>query len=207
MPASLLFALGNLNFNNQRLNVAKSYNQNGLVLLCSSFSREIAPGYRVGWVTPDKWKDNIERLKVAINLRTPTLPQLAIADYLKNGGYDHLLRKIRRAYAQKMVYMANTVMRYFPSGTRVTSPEGGFVLWVQTPENIDSLVLYRMALQSGTSLTPGYIFSATSRYSNFIRLNTAYMSFSNERAIKRLGELAANCADMNVNPSPYCSYT
>jgi DNA-binding transcriptional MocR family regulator len=198
---------GDLTFNNQRPDVVKSYDEKGLVLLCSSFSKEIAPGYRVGWVTPGRWKEDMERLKIAINLGTPILPQLAIADYLENGGYDHLLRKIRRAYAQKMAYMANAVMRYFPSGTRVTSPEGGFVLWVQMSENIDSLVLYQMALQSGISLAPGYIFSATSRYSNFIRLNTAYMSFSNERAIKRLGELAASCAGMNVNPSPYYSYT
>jgi DNA-binding transcriptional MocR family regulator len=101
------------------------------------------------------------------------------------------LRKIRRAYAQKMAHMANAVCRYFPAETRMTSPEGGFVLWVQLPESVDSLVLYRQALQSGITLAPGYIFSPTTRYRNFIRLNAAYMSFATERAIQRLGELAS----------------
>ena len=65
-------------------------------------------------------------------------------------------------------------MRYFPGGTRVTRPNGGIVLWVKMPDYVDSLVLYKQALQAGITLAPGYMFSATEQYRNFIRLNAAY---------------------------------
>ncbi|MCE1255644.1 MAG: aminotransferase class I/II-fold pyridoxal phosphate-dependent enzyme, partial [Anaerolineae bacterium] len=161
------------------------------VLLMSSFSKDVSPAYRVGWLAGGRYRMDVERLKMATTISTALLPQLAIAEFLDNGGYDHHLRKIRRVYAQKVAQMAHAVMRYFPEGTRVTSPEGGFVLWVQMPEEVDSLVLYQKALRAGVTIVPGYLFSAIPKYRNYIRLNAAYMSFAAERAIQRLGELVA----------------
>lgn len=183
---------GELSFADQRPGVCKSYDRNGSVLLCSSFSKDISPSYRVGWIAPGRYRQEIERLKFVLNIGTAILPQLAIAEFLDDGGYEHHLRKIRRAYSQKVSAMAHAVLRHFPEGTRVTSPEGGFVLWVQLPQNIDSLALYTRALSAGVTLAPGHIFSATPRYRNFIRLNAAYMSFSAERAVERLGDLVRN---------------
>jgi DNA-binding transcriptional MocR family regulator len=90
--------------------------------------------------------------------------------------------------------MSQAVMRYFPPGTRVTRPSGGFVLWVQLPENVDSLELYKLALQGGITLTPGYVFSATRQFSNFIRLNAAEWSYLVERGLERLGEMVEELA-------------
>ena len=182
---------GELAFSGQHPGVAKAYDRKGLVLLCSSFTKDISPSFRVGWLAPGRYQDQIVRLKMATTLGTATLPQLAIAEFLESGGYDHHLRKIRRAYAEKAAQMAHAVLRYFPEGTRVTSPSGGFVLWVQMPPQVDSLVLSRRAVENGVTFAPGYIFSATPRYANYIRLNAAYMSFTAERALKRLGELIA----------------
>lgn len=180
---------GELSFSEPRPGVAKAYDRYGLVLLCSSFSKDVSPSYRIGWIASGRYRPQVERLKMATSLATALLPQYAIAEFLESGGYDHHLRKIRRAYAQRVAHMAHTVLRCFPEGTRVTSPSGGFVLWVQLPETVDSLALYRQALQSGITLAPGYLFSATPRYSNFVRLNAAYMSFSAEKSLERLGEL------------------
>jgi DNA-binding transcriptional MocR family regulator len=180
---------GELSFEDPRPGVCKTYDRQGLVLLCSSFSKDISPGFRVGWIASGRFHPLIELQKMATSLASPLLPQYAIAEFLESGGYDHHLRKIRRAYAQKVAHMAYTVMRTFPEGTRVTSPTGGFVLWVQLPEQVDSLDLYRQALQAGMTLAPGYLFSATPRYRNFVRLNAAYMSFAAEKSIARLGEL------------------
>ena len=185
---------GELYFGDQRPLVAKSFDKKGLVLLMSSFSKDISPSYRVGWLAGGKFRLEVERWKMATSISTAQLTQLAIAEFLDSGGYDHHLRKIRRVYAQKVAQMAHAVNRYFPDGTRVTSPEGGFVLWVQMPEKVDSLVLYQRALKAGITIVPGYLFSATSKYRNYIRLNAAYMSFSAERAIQRLGEITAELA-------------
>ena len=182
---------GDIHFSEQRPTVAKAYDRKGLVLLCSSFSKDMCPGYRVGWVAPGRFRADVEWLKYTSNVATATLPQLAVAQFLASGGYDHHLRRIRRAYARHVALMSQAVMHFFPEGTRVTRPTGGFVLWVQLPERVDSLELYKLALRSGITLTPGHLFSAVQQYRNFIRLNAAYWSDDAERAMQRLGELIA----------------
>lgn len=180
---------GELTFDEQRPLVAKAFDRKGLVLLCSSFSKDLAPSYRVGWVAPGRYRQTVEWLKFTTNIATASLPQLAVAEFLASGGYDHHLRHIRKVYARHVAQMSQAVTRYFPPETRVTRPQGGFVLWVQLPEQIDSLELYKRALKAEITITPGYIFSATHQYHNFIRLNAAFWSEREERAIARLGEI------------------
>ena len=182
---------GDLYFGEQRPRVAKSYDKKGLVLLCSSFSKDISPSYRVGWIAPGRFYRQIERLKLATNVGTAILPQLAIAEYLATNGYDHHLRRVRQAYAQKVAQMSQAILKYFPDGTRVSSPAGGYVLWVQLPEQVNSLDLFRQALKAGINIVPGHIFAPTPKYHNFIRLNAAYWSDKNAWAVRRLGELTA----------------
>jgi DNA-binding transcriptional MocR family regulator len=180
---------GELYAGSLRPTVAKAYDEDGLVLLCSSFSKDISPGYRVGWIAPGRFRKRLVQAKFSTNVSSPLLQQMAIAEFLETGGYDHHLRKLRRAYAQKVAYMSHAVMQHFPEGTRVSAPSGGYVLWVQLPEEVDSLLLYQQALKNGITIAPGYVFSSRPRYRNFVRLNAAYMSFSTERAIVKLGEL------------------
>jgi DNA-binding transcriptional MocR family regulator len=182
---------GELFFSGVRPSVCKAYDRKGLVLLCSSFSKDLVPGYRVGWVVPGRFKSTVEWLKYTTNVATATLPQVAIAKFLESGGYEHHLRSIRRLYAGFVSQLSQAVMRYFPEGTRVTRPNGGIVLWVQLPDYADSLKLYKQALQAGITLAPGYMFSATDQYKNFIRLNAAWWSYDADRAMRRLGELVA----------------
>lgn len=136
----------------------------------------------------------MQRLKLALNLGTAVLPQMAVAAFLSGGGYDHHLRRLRREYAQRVSQMRQAVVQYFPEGTRVSSPRGGYVLWVQLPEQIDSLELYGPALKAGISIAPGYMFSASSKYRNYIRLNAAFWSFSALRALEKLAQLAHEAA-------------
>jgi DNA-binding transcriptional MocR family regulator len=185
---------GELYFTEKRPLVAKAFDQKGLVMLCSSFSKDISPGLRVGWAVPGRWKAEVEWLKVMTSAATGTLPQMVVAKFLESGGYDHHLRHIRREYARSVALMSQAVMRYFPPGARVTRPSGGFVLWVQLPENVDSLELYKLALQGGITLTPGYVFSATRQFRNFIRLNAAEWSYPIERGLERLGDMVTELA-------------
>ncbi|PWB50607.1 MAG: GntR family transcriptional regulator [Anaerolineales bacterium] len=186
---------GELYFSGVRPSVCKAYDRKGLVLLCSSFSKDLVPGYRVGYVAPGRFKSTIEWLKYTTNVATSTLPQVAIAKFLESGGYERHLRSIRRLYAGFMSQLSQAVLRYFPEGTRVTRPNGGIVLWVQMPDYADSLELYKQALQVDITLAPGYMFSATEQYRNFIRLNAAWWTYETDRAMRRLGELVAEQGD------------
>jgi DNA-binding transcriptional MocR family regulator len=180
---------GELYFGEKRPLVCKAFDTKGLVILLSSFSKDISPGLRLGWIAPGRFSAEVEWLKLTLSASSPTLPQMAVAEFLESGGYDHHLRRIRREYARNVQLMSDAVMRYFPEGTRLTRPAGGFVLWVQLPEKVDSLELYKIALQGGITLAPGHVFSATSQFSNFIRLNAATFNYSIERALERLGEM------------------
>ncbi|GFE56770.1 GntR family transcriptional regulator [Geobacter sp. AOG1] len=190
---------GDLSFSHERPRVAKSYDREGLVLLCSSFSKTLAPGYRVGWIAPGRYQTEIERLKGILTIADATPPQLAIAEFLANGGYDHHLRSLRRIHARQTALMAQAVGRHSPPGTRVTCPTGGFVLWVEFPPWVDSLALYEQALAAGITIAPGPIFSAAQKYRNCIRLNAGYWSERVERAIETLGQLAG-AMEHAVNP-------
>lgn len=181
---------GDLSFSDKRPSVAKAYDKKGNVLLCSSFSKTLAPGYRVGWIAAGRFQEQIERGKMLANVATATPPQLAIAEFLANGGYDHHLRTIRRVYASKVAQMADAVGRYFPTGTRVSRPMGGFVLWVEMPEAINALKLYELSRNAGVTFAPGPLFSAAGKYQNCIRLNAAFWCDEVERAVAMLGSLA-----------------
>jgi DNA-binding transcriptional MocR family regulator len=172
----------------------KSFDEKGLVLYCSSFSKTLAPGYRVGWIAPGRFRQEIQQLKTLLNIASPSPTQLAIAEFLTNGGYDHHLRALRRTYARQMGRMREAVLRYFPEGTRVTRPAGGHVLWVELPQGADSLILYREALQKGISVAPGTIFTLGDKYRNCFRLNAAFWSERIEQALETLGGIAEKIA-------------
>jgi DNA-binding transcriptional MocR family regulator len=181
---------GDLTFTSERPVSARAFDLKGLVLLCSSFSKTLAPGYRVGWIAPGRYQAEVEQIKLMTNISTPTPTQLAVADFLTNGGYDRHLRRLCRLYASQTARMAEAVGRYFPPGTRVSQPEGGHFLWVEMPDGFDSFALYDAAMSHGISITPGPIFSATGKYPNCIRLNASSWSARVEQAIETLGRLA-----------------
>jgi DNA-binding transcriptional MocR family regulator len=185
---------GEIYFGTKRPLVCKAFDTKGLVMLFSSFSKDISPGLRVGWVAPGRYQAEVEWLKFTISAAAPTLGQKVITRFLESGGYEQHLRRIRREYARNIDLLSSAVMRYFPEGTRLTHPSGGLVLWVRLPENVDSLDLYRTARQAGITLAPGYVFSATQQFPNFIRLNAAEFTYSTERAVERLGGMVTEMA-------------
>lgn len=182
---------GDLCFGPIRPRTAKAYDKLGLVLLCSSFSKTLAPGYRVGWAAPGRFKPQVESLKFTSSMATVTAPQMAVADFLQCGGYDRYLRKLRRILSTQVQQMSAAVGRYFPAGTKVTRPQGGYVLWVELPRSIDSLELHRRALERKISIVPGPIFSAKQKYRNFIRLSCGLpWSEKIDGALRTLADLA-----------------
>ncbi len=185
---------GDLAFGPSRPVAVKAYDEKGLALYCSSFSKTLAPGYRVGWIAAGRYQRKVQQLKSLFNIATATPTQLAIAEFLTNGGYDHHLRTIRRVYSRQMEKTRDAVARHFPSGTLVTRPEGGFVLWVEMTEAVDSMRLYEEARKKGIGLAPGTLFSTAGRYRNCIRLNSAFWSERAEQAIETLGEMAKGLA-------------
>lgn len=179
---------GDLGFSQARPSLLKYWNED--VILCSSISKSLSPGLRVGWIAPGKYQPQIEYMKYVLNLATATIPQLAVADLLENGQYDRHLRRVRGEYAQAVARMTAAAIQYFPEGTKISQPLGGFVIWLELPGNIDSFALAKQALDHGISIAPGPVFSASKKYSSFIRLSCA-CEWNNrvEVALMKLAEL------------------
>ena len=162
-------------------------------MLCDSFTKTLSPGARVGWVAPGRFRAQVEFLKFVNTSATASLPQMALAEFLRDGGYDHHLRRIRRYYASQAERMTEAVSRYFPAGTRVTRPAGGMCLWVELPGAADALAVYHRALAIGIGIAPGPIFSAKQRFGNFVRLNCGNpWSEQIENAIRKLAQIIAS---------------
>jgi len=183
---------GNLSFGPQRPKAAKAFDKDGWVMLCDSFTKTLSPGYRVGWVAPGRFRAKVEFLKYVNTSASPSLTQMAVAEFLQNGGYDHHLRRIRRFYAAHMQRMTEAVTRYFPIGTKLTRPTGGMCLWIELPSNVDSLVVYHRAMAVKITTAPGSIFSAKQSFKNFIRLNCGNpWTDKIENAVRTLGQIVA----------------
>jgi DNA-binding transcriptional MocR family regulator len=181
---------GDLGFDDERPIVAKAYDEDRSVLLCSSFSKTMAPGYRVGWVVAGKHFQELQRRKYASSVCSAGLTQRVIAEFLSNGGYDHYLRRARKAYATSVGRVADAIARYFPAGTKMSRPLGGFVVWVELPEVVDTMKLFARARDAGIVFAPGPIFTAQDAYRNCMRITASRWSPDVEGAIARLGRLA-----------------
>lgn len=179
----------------QRPPPAKTFDREGLVMHCSSFSKCLAPGYRIGWAAAGRYAPVVQRLKMMSSLATSLPPQLAISEYLAAGGYDRHLRGLREALSRQRQHALRMVERHFPAGTRVTRPQGGYFLWVELPAEVDALALHRRALDDHRiSSAPGALFSADRRFAHHVRLNVSFDADDSQRfddALRVLGRLAA----------------
>lgn len=182
---------GELYFGHARPLPAKTYDTQGLVLHCSSFSKCLAPGFRIGWAIAGRYARAVQRLKLATTLSASGPAQGALAQYLERGGYDRHLRRLRGTLAAQQERMLDAVARYFPAGTRVTRPQGGFFVWLEMPPGADALELHRRALAQGISVAPGPIFSASGQFGHALRLNYGHpWDERMENAVRELGRLA-----------------
>jgi DNA-binding transcriptional MocR family regulator len=167
------------------------------IIYCSSFSKTIAPGYRIGWMAtknPPHVQSALER-KLASTLSGPPLLQAAFAEFLATGGYDNHLRRIRRVFADTIARMSRAIERSFPKGTKVSRPAGGFVLWLELPKSVQTAPLFDKALDNGICFVPGDMFSASGRYGHCLRLSCGHgWDERIEKGVMKLGKLVSAAA-------------
>ncbi|WP_437918916.1 PLP-dependent aminotransferase family protein [Sphingobacterium sp. LRF_L2] len=181
---------GNLFFGATRPKPCKAFDEAGIVMWCGSISKTLAPGYRVGWVAPGRYKEKIIRQKLLQTLSTPVLYQEVVADFMEHGRYEHHLRDFRNKLYTNCLRFQQAIEEYFPDSTKISQPQGGFVLWLEFPEHVDTAVLYDRAIQQNISFAPGRIFTLQERYNNCMRLNFALDWNDKLRYdLKRLGQI------------------
>jgi len=167
----------------------KSLDIDGRVLLCSSFSKTLAPGLRVGWIIPGRYLDRALHMKYIGTGSTGTLAQYAVAEFIRNGHYHRHLRRMRQIYQRNLEVFTCRVRQYFPCGICVSRPQGGFIMWVELPENIDLVPICCALREEGIHLVAGSLLSASGKYRNCLRLNYALpVDAALEAALRKTGE-------------------
>ena len=186
---------GELGFGAMRPRALASFDRAGLVLLCGSFSKTLAPAYRTGWVLPGRYREQVLRLKFSTSGSAPVPPQLALAEYLGSGGYEQRLRRLRRVFQANLGRVRQEIESRFPPGTSVSRPAGGYLLWVCLPDGTDAVALQRAAARFGLSVAPGPAFSVGPGYESHVRINAGYLwSPTFEASLDLLHRLAGGTA-------------
>ena len=183
---------GELGYSEQRPKAVKAFDTKGQVLLCSSVSKVLEPQLGLGWVMPGKYLEQIEYERFLSSSSHFRLPQLAVAEVLSRGSFDRHLRLARETYRQRRDRLTDLVCQHFPEDTRLSKPQGGFVSWLQLPNQVNATQLYMKAKEQGVIIAPGEIFSSNpQKYRHSIRLSYANeWTKEREQAIQLLGSLA-----------------
>lgn len=183
---------GDLHFGSQRPWPIKAFDKVGNVMLCSSFSKSLSPALRIGFIAAGRFRPALALQKTITSGGTNPVTQHVLAEYLESGAYERHLRSLRRSYERQVESMRDAATRHFPAETRITQPQGGYVLWVELPEDIDTTALHQRAVAQGLAFVPGELFSASGMYRNCLRLNCGNPHTPEiEDAVRRLGQLIA----------------
>jgi DNA-binding transcriptional MocR family regulator len=186
---------GELLFEGPRPKPAQFYSRTGQVLTCASFSKTVAPGYRVGWLLPGRRLETARKLKRALSCSSGLLTQMTLAEHMAAGDYDRHLKRLKPVLKQNAERMTAAVERHFPADTRISDPQGGSVLWVEMARTVDSADLFERAIADNISIMPGTVFAARNRYRSFIRLSFGHpWSDAIEAGIRHLGGLVTAMA-------------
>ncbi|NDL65674.1 aminotransferase-like domain-containing protein [Acerihabitans arboris] len=181
-------AYGELSYPYPRPATITSMDFTGNVLLCSSFSKTLAPGLRVGWIAPGSYMNRAIHMKYVSTGPTASLPQLAIVDFITQGHYLKHVRRMRSQYQHNRDLITRWVTDYFPCGTRISRPQGGFLLWVELDHRIDTQRLNRALSEQNISIAIGAVFSAAGKYDSCLRINFARQPTTElKNAVRQIG--------------------
>jgi DNA-binding transcriptional MocR family regulator len=181
---------GELYFGKTRPKTCSSFDKKGLVLHCASFSKSLAPGYRIGWTIPGRFKERVLRLKRMHTVSTNTLSQAAVANFLSNGRFELHLRHLRKALHTQSLRYVQAVTEFFPEDTCVTRPQGGFTLWIEMNKKINAYKLHKRALKHNVGIAPGQIFSSQGKFENCFRISYGQpWTTPIEQGLQTLGKL------------------
>ena len=162
-------------FNAKRPLPIKYWDQDGYVIYCSSISKSLSPAYRVGWFCLPPRLQHLHAKLMLQNVSVNTPLQLGLADLIFSRAYRQHLTELRpKLMAQVEQYRQFIHAAFYDVDIGLNQPQGSYALWLQFPEQVDSLALYYHAQKHSINIVPGLIFGEDNRYNNCIRLNAGH---------------------------------
>lgn len=190
---------GDLRYRNERIPNIKEFDSEGVVVYVSSMSKWIAPAMRVGFMAADKaFIKRIIPIKAVSTNGVTNIIQYALWKMFEENDIYAQIQKICDVYAGKLLLMEECMDKYFPKGTKHSSPDGGMYIWVTLPAGTDIQALCReSAIQLHIPLTPGNGFCAVeSEKCTSVRFNFVKESIEDiEYGIEEVGKLMRQYVD------------
>lgn len=168
-----------------------SLDNTGHVIALGTFSKTLAPGFRLGWVIghPDLLAQYVQA-KQAADLCTSTLIQKIAAKYLQKGLMDKNLKNTINNYREKRDLMIEGFRKHMPEGVSWTEPEGGLFLFLYLPEHMDANELFYKAVEEKVAFVQGQVFHCDGSGKNTMRINFSYVDKDkNAEGVKRLAQV------------------
>ncbi len=151
------------------------WDQAGYVVYCGSVSKSLSSAYRVGWFCLPERLQSLQAKLLLQNVSVNTPLQLGLADLIRSRAYRQHLNQLKPILKHQLQDYRQCIEQAF-SGIPIglNQPAGGYVLWLQLPECIDSIAMYDFAQQHGINIVPGLLFGEDARYNNCVRLNAGH---------------------------------
>jgi DNA-binding transcriptional MocR family regulator len=144
------------------------------VVYCSSLSKTLAAGLRIGWMIPGRHLQQASGLKLGGIIASPGLNQLVLAEFLANGSYGRHIRRVRLSVKAQMAALVRALGQHLPPGCRITSPEGGFLIWIRLDHERNALAVYEASLRQGVTVMPGHLCAIDDRYRSYLRISCGF---------------------------------
>ena len=182
---------GELRFEGEYMPALKSLDTKGLVIYLGTFSKILAPGYRLGWVCADgEILQKYNFLAQAASLQASTEAQLVVSKFIDMFDLDEHVATIKECYRKRRDVMMATMEREFPPEAKFTHPNGGLFTWVELPEYINTNEMAKQCLARNVAYVPGDGFFPDAGHNNCIRLNYSCMPEEKiEKGMTILGEV------------------
>ena len=182
---------GNLSADSEHPQPLKAWDKLGHVIYCGSASKSISPAFRLGWIAAGRYQSRVNALKLSSTLSTPVFEQHILAAYFQSGALPAHLRKLRQRLQSCIRPATEAIKKYFPVGTKITSPIGGWWLWLELPEPFDTMPLLHLSVPLGIGFAPGGLFSTSSKFAHCMRVNIGRpWDREMDQGFKTLGSLA-----------------
>ncbi|AQX14158.1 GntR family transcriptional regulator [Elizabethkingia meningoseptica] len=159
---------GDLYFGHSRPSTIKNFDTSGLVITYSSFSKTLAPGIRLGWLSAGQFFSKAERIKFSLGRSVSPFNQEVINKLLDSTAYERHLRTFRQQLEQQAMTLTDQFSHFFPdSYTHI--PQGGYSIWSRLPAATDMEQFYQYCKKYHLQITPGKTFSFTNAYDHYFR--------------------------------------
>ena len=152
----------------------KYFDQQNLVLHCSSFSKTLGSGFRMGWVYAGKFSEHIQHLQLMSTISANALIQNALVEFLSHHHYEKHLRTLRRALEKNKKQFFQYLRQHLPKDCKVYNYPSGYFLWIQLPEKVSSMNIYEQLIQQQIGIAPSPLFNVLHSHQHFIRMNCSF---------------------------------